>query len=323
MLRTTFSPRKHFGQPVVLAGLCTLLLLGGDVFGQSRSPARRGSSNRTLQGSAARPMAAGGGVAMEGYCPVCIVGMKKWVKGSPAFQAKYDGKTYYFPGDKQRAMFLADPAKYVPALGGDCTVCLAKMGKRVPGSIRHAAMSNQRLFLFPSAAQQQEFLANSAKYLDTDLAFGGKCAVCLVEMKKDVPGKPEFSAYYRGMRYLFPSEKQRGMFLANPAKYAAPPTQGKQTSAKTQAADQFVTVQGKSGCAGCDYGVAPIGAPDELGLAINTPDGRIFVIENAHIMYPKLYEQRFEGGELEVSGKVLKRDGKFTWIEPSEIKTLN
>ena len=64
---------------------------------------------------------------------------------------------------------------------------------------------------------------------------------------------------------------------------------------------------GKSGCAGCDHGVSPIGAPDELGLAVNAADGKVYVVENAHKLFPKVYEERFAGLPLEVSGKVLKR----------------
>jgi YHS domain-containing protein len=150
--------------------------------------------------------------------------MKKWVKGNPAIQAKYDGKRYYFPSNEQKETFLADPAKYVPALGGDCTVCAVNMGESIPGSIRHAALSHKRLYLFPSHEQQQEFLANPAKYVDVDLAYGGKCVVCSIEMNKGVAGKPEIAAYHQGLRYLFPSAEQRDMFLANPAKYAVQTT---------------------------------------------------------------------------------------------------
>lgn len=161
-------------------------------------------------------------VAMEGYCPVCVIEKKQWIKGDPAFQATYDGKTYLFPGEKEKAMFTANPAKYVPALGGDCTVCLSHKGKRVPGSVQHAAFAEGRLYLFPAEKQQQEFLANHEKYAATDLALDGKCSVCRVEKGKAVPGKPEFAEYYQGRRYLFPSPKQQQMFRANPSKYAAP-----------------------------------------------------------------------------------------------------
>lgn len=57
------------------------------------------------------------------------------------------------------------------------------------------------------------------KYAEVDLAADGKCTVCRVEMQQDVDGKAEFSAIDQGLRYLFPSEEQKQMFLANPEKY--------------------------------------------------------------------------------------------------------
>ncbi len=89
-------------------------------------------------------------IGLEGYCPVCILDANKWAKGSPEHQATYDGVTYYFPEEAIKEKFLANPAKYVPALGGDCIVCYAKLGKRVPGSINHTARYDNRLFLFPA-----------------------------------------------------------------------------------------------------------------------------------------------------------------------------
>lgn len=298
--------RHHRMFVAAVAALSMWLTASGQVHAQSGSKGSVAKSN----------------VALEGYCPVCVGDMNKWVPGKKEIQATYDGKTYYFPSEKQKQMFVADPAKYVPALGGDCTVCLANMGKRVPGSIRHAAFHEHRLFLFPSAEMKKEFQAHPDKYANVDLALDGNCAVCQVEMKKEMPGKPDIAAIHQGMRYLFPSEKQRDMFLAKPAKYAAKPTENKQSSTTT-AGEQLVSIKGKSGCAGCDHGVTPIGSPDELGLSVTADDGKVYVVEDAHKLYPKVYTNRFEELPLEVAGKVLKRDGKITWIQPSQLKVLN
>lgn len=162
--------------------------------------------------------------ALQGYCPVCVIEMKKWMRGNPSIQAQYDGKTYFFPGEDQRQKFLANPAKYAPALGGDCAVCLVNMNKKMPGSVQHTALHNNRLFMFPNAEIKQKFMADPDKYADADLALGGHCAVCKVEMKQAVPGKSDFSTVHGGMRYQFPSDKQRSMFIANPAKYSVAPT---------------------------------------------------------------------------------------------------
>ncbi len=48
---------------------------------------------------------------------------------------------------------------------------------------------------------------------------------------------------------------------------------------------------------------------DTLGLAVNTNDGEVYVIEDAHELYPKVYEKRYDGLSIQISGKVLKRKG--------------
>ncbi|QDV21901.1 hypothetical protein [Aureliella helgolandensis] len=158
-------------------------------------------------------------VALGGYCPVCVIDMKKWVQGDPRFSVSQDGKTYLFPGEEQRRSFLNNPNKYTPALGGDCTVCLVEMGKTMPGSIRFATLHEGRLFLFPSAEQKQMFAKNPAKYADVDLAAEGKCTVCRIDMQQDVRGKPEFTVVHEGLRYWFPAAEQQQKFVNNPDKY--------------------------------------------------------------------------------------------------------
>ena len=223
--------------------------------GNSKPPAAaaQGSAQKTQPGSDTRAMPSH--LAMEGYCPVCIMEMKKWVMGKPEINASYQGRTYYFPGEKQKKMFEANPAKYAPALGGDCTVCKVEMDKQVPGSIAQGLFYQGHLYFFASTNQKKMFSANPAKYAlpsadakgsdtrgaekssatktgsdtkesagsasrESGTAFGGYCPVCLKEMQKWVPGTADFQVTHKGQTYLFPGEKQRQMFLANPAKYA-------------------------------------------------------------------------------------------------------
>ncbi len=54
---------------------------------------------------------------------------------------------------------------------------------------------------------------------NADVALDGYCAVCKVEMGRDVKGKADFAVDYNGKRYLFPGKKQLDMFLAHPTKY--------------------------------------------------------------------------------------------------------
>ena len=83
-----------------------------------------------------------------------------------------------------------------------------------------------------------------------------------------------------------------------------------------------VQIQGRSGCAACEFGVTPINSPEELGFAVTTRDGRVFVIEDVHARWPQLYKARFDGNPVAVTGDVIKTEGRFTWINPANIKTL-
>ncbi len=255
---------------------------------------------------------------LDGYCPVCIIDAKKWVKGNARHHATYDGVTYYFPSDVEKKKFEASPEQYTPALGGDCTVCYAMLGKRVPGSVRHAVRYQNRLFLFPGEKKKKAFRANPAKYADIDLALNGQCAVCLVKAGKKVPGKAMFTAIHNGFRYQFPSRGELEAFIANPEHYASRAVKMAGRMVTRNAGEQ-VSVVGRSGCAGCEHGVVPIGAPDELGLAINAEDGTVYVVEDAHRLFPKLYEDRYDGVQLKLRGTVIKRQGDIAWVKPSEL----
>jgi len=103
------------------------------------------------------------------------------------------------------------------ALSGYCPVCIVKMDKLVKGDPAYSSVYDGRKYLFPSDEQKTMFDANPAAFAP---AMGGNCVVCKVEMKKDVPGKPEFHLVHSGRLYLFPSEEQLKMFKDKPEKYA-------------------------------------------------------------------------------------------------------
>lgn len=145
--------------------------------------------------------------------------MKKWVKGQSQFAAQHDGRVYLFPGEEQQQMFLRQPDKYAPALGGDCVVALVELNKRVPGNLNYAVLHKNRLHLFANEQAKSMFLAGPAKYENADLALNGKCTVCRTLMNKDVDGKPEFTSIHNGLRYQFPGKEQQNMFEQNPAKF--------------------------------------------------------------------------------------------------------
>lgn len=159
-------------------------------------------------------------LAMDGNCPVCLVKSDKVKAGKPEYVSVSDGRRYLFPGPKEKRMFDADPSAFTPALGGKCTVCKVEKGKDVLGKAQFHLIYNKRLYLFPSPKQLDMFKANPDKYARADVALDGYCPVCRIDMGRDVKGKPELALDYKGKRYLFPAAKQRGIFLANPTKYA-------------------------------------------------------------------------------------------------------
>ena len=167
-------------------------------------------------------------LAFGGYCAVCRrdkTGAEGWVRGNPRFNTVYDGRTYVFPGADQRRRFQQDPGKYIAALGGDCTVTFAETGERVAGKLQFGVDHKHRFYFFASEAQRQAFHANPGAYENADLAHGGYCSVCKVEMGQDVPGNPRYMVTYRGLRYYFPADDQQQLFLQNPDKYAIAPAQ--------------------------------------------------------------------------------------------------
>ena len=200
----------------------------GSATKQQGSATKQGSGTRGEQevmakkkSMAKKEMADKAQLGYEGFCPVCIVDVKKWVRGSSEFESTYDNVTYRFPDADTQAVFEEDPAKYIPALGGDCTVCLAKKGKRVPGNIRFASLHQNRVYLFPERAVKEVFDANPSEFADVDLAADGNCVVCAAKMNKEVAGSTDFAAVHTGMRYLFTSDAERQMFLEKPSMYTS------------------------------------------------------------------------------------------------------
>lgn len=65
------------------------------------------------------------GVAIRGYDPVAYFTEKKPVKGKASFTAAYKGATWRFASAENRALFVANPAKYAPVYGGYCAYAVA------------------------------------------------------------------------------------------------------------------------------------------------------------------------------------------------------
>jgi YHS domain-containing protein len=155
------------------------------------------------------------------YCPICLVSAKKWVAGKKEFVSIYDGMRYHFPDGDTKKKFDASPARFVPALGGNCTVCLKDGGKHMRGNSEFTLLHDGRAFLFPDAGAKSKFSGNPSAYSNVDLANKGNCVVCQKLAGKAVAGSAEHVSVYKGIRYLFPSEKERTMFDAEPNRFTS------------------------------------------------------------------------------------------------------
>ena len=67
----------------------------------------------------------GNGVILKGYDAVAFFEQGKPVKGNPAIKGSYQGATYLFASEADKAAFEKDSAKYAPQYGGFCAYGVA------------------------------------------------------------------------------------------------------------------------------------------------------------------------------------------------------
>src|ERR1700730_16119556 len=65
------------------------------------------------------------GVILKGCDAVAYFKEGKPVKGNPAIESTYQGATYFFASEADKADFDKDPAKYAPQYGGFCAYGVA------------------------------------------------------------------------------------------------------------------------------------------------------------------------------------------------------
>ena len=106
--------------------------------------------------------------ALNGDCIVCYEKMEKRVAGSIRHAALHKGRLYLFPSAKEKAMFSKNTRMFEDtdlASKGECIVCLAKMGKHVPGIAKHTVIHKGFRYQFPSAAEAGMFQKTPDKFV--------------------------------------------------------------------------------------------------------------------------------------------------------------
>jgi YHS domain-containing protein len=158
--------------------------------------------------------------AIMGYCPVTLRRDGAWVRGRYDYRIEFGDLVFLAAGPRERDALEADPAKFVPALGGDCVVTYVARDERVRGSVYHAFEYDGRLFLFADAERKAVFKASPDKYASADWAAAGLCVVTRTEEGRDVQGMAEHATWRQGKLYRFAGADQKQKFLANADKYA-------------------------------------------------------------------------------------------------------
>ena len=87
------------------------------------------------------------GLAIQGYDPVAYFTQNKAIEGKKTISQNYNGATYYFSSEANKATFTKDPAKYEPAYGGYCAYAMA-FGDKVKIDPETFKVKEGRLFLF-------------------------------------------------------------------------------------------------------------------------------------------------------------------------------
>lgn len=85
-------------------------------------------------------------IAIQGYDPVSYFTSEPNL-GNSDITSTYEGGTYQFLNQENKALFDANPQKYVPQYGGFCAVAVSE-GKLVPVDPKTYKITNDKLYLF-------------------------------------------------------------------------------------------------------------------------------------------------------------------------------
>ncbi|MDH3412109.1 MAG: YHS domain protein, partial [Gammaproteobacteria bacterium] len=89
---------------------------------------------------------------------------KRPVKGDPGITHSWNGATWYFSKEENRAVFVSAPEKYAPAYGGYCAYAVAN-GYTATTDPEAWSVVNGRLYLNFSQGVKQRWEKNISGYI--------------------------------------------------------------------------------------------------------------------------------------------------------------
>jgi YHS domain-containing protein len=103
-------------------------------------------------------------VALGGYCPVELVRNGRWTPGDVRWTVVHKGWIYRLSGPEQRQQFLSNPDAFVPVNSGNDPVLSVDRELTAPGQPTYCATYRGRLYMFSSAATQEQFNRSPQRY---------------------------------------------------------------------------------------------------------------------------------------------------------------
>ncbi len=103
-------------------------------------------------------------LALDGFCPVELVGSESWKPGDPRWSTVYEGRTYLFSAEAQLRRFRAEPQRFAPALSGQDPVLLVDGNRRVPGRTDYCVTYKGRLYMFSGSVTLTRFRKAPSRY---------------------------------------------------------------------------------------------------------------------------------------------------------------
>ncbi|MEK6798505.1 MAG: YHS domain-containing (seleno)protein [Planctomycetota bacterium] len=162
-------------------------------------------------------------LGLGGYCPVSYHTDNKPVKGDANIKYEYRGYEYHFVDGEKRKQFTLTPEKYLPQIGGLCTVALGgPYGNRFAGDPTVFAVVDGKLYLMSSERAKKSFDPKPAHYIQraeelfSKPELGGFCPVSFQTASMPKHGSPEFKQVYRGKLYHLSDSGAQTAFLEAP-----------------------------------------------------------------------------------------------------------
>lgn len=100
------------------------------------------------------PVAAAQDWALEGIDPVAYAREGRAIAGYNDIATRWNGESWHFVSEENRAIFESNPRAFAPGLSGLCVVALSE-GRVEPGNPRHFVIIGQRTYLTRTEKSRQ------------------------------------------------------------------------------------------------------------------------------------------------------------------------